>query len=188
MPSYYDFKVALEHSDPKVWRRFLLHPEATFQDLHCAIQDSFGWMYAHLWNFTETGRSGRTIANHDVSFDNDFGWSNSAPPADEVPLAAFFEDNQRCIYVYDFGDNWRHEILRYKRRVESEEEFLRRLKGGEQAAPPEDCGGIWGFEEIREIAATPEEGRSEEAQEHLECIGGWDPSFDVEEEKAAFDR
>lgn len=37
MPTYYDIKVTLNHTEPKIWRRFLLHPDATFEDLHEAI-------------------------------------------------------------------------------------------------------------------------------------------------------
>ncbi|MGH7158094.1 MAG: IS1096 element passenger TnpR family protein [Candidatus Saccharimonadales bacterium] len=34
-----------------MWRRVLIHPGASFWDLHSTIQDLFGWEDCHLHNF-----------------------------------------------------------------------------------------------------------------------------------------
>jgi hypothetical protein len=86
--------------------------------------------------------------------------------------------NESAYYVYDFGDTWEHEILL--------EKILPREKGvkypiclkGRRACPPEDSGGIWGYEELLEIIKDPQH---EEYEEMLEWLGGeFDPEyFDV---------
>lgn len=55
----------------------------------------------------------------------------------------------RFWYVYDFGDSWEHAI-RVRRVVPastfaSDERAAVVCTSGENAAPPEDCGGIPGF-------------------------------------------
>ena len=56
---------------------------------------------------------------------------------------------------------------------------------GKGACPPEDCGSIYGYEEMKEIFATMPE--SEEAGEYREWLGMdegeiWDTgTFDIEE-------
>ena len=51
---------------------------------------------------------------------------------------------------------------------------------GERACPPEDCGGLWGYEEFLEAIKDP---NHEEHQEMLDWIGGsFDPDeFDLQE-------
>lgn len=80
-------------------------------------------------------------------------------------------------YVYDFGDYWDHKIQL--------EKILPREKGvnypicikGKRASPPEDCGGVWGYEELLEIIKDPDH------EETMEWLGeDFDPEhFDPKE-------
>ena len=47
--------------------------------------------------------------------------------------------------------------------------------GGERACPPEDCGGIWGYEALLEVINDP---AHEEHEEMLDWLGG---QFDPEQ-------
>jgi hypothetical protein len=68
-------------------------------------------------------------------------------------LVGGFGDRLR--YTYDFGDGWEHEIL-VEDLLESDPELhypvLVAFRG---ACPPEDCGGAWGYAELKEILADP---------------------------------
>ena len=183
MPLYYDFKVTLHGSSPKIWRRFLLHPDATFEDLHDAIQDSFGWHSAHLWHFGTDAWGGTKLAASGIM-------PGEEPVARDTRLSEFFEDNQRCVYVYDYGDEWQHDVLRYKRRVELDDVFWRRLQGGEEPGPPEDCGGLWGYYELVDLLEAPGDQLDEWEREQLEWLAssGWSPRFDLDAQRGRFDR
>jgi hypothetical protein len=55
------------------------------------------------------------------------------------------------------------------------------VPGGKGRCPPEDCGGAWGYAELKEAIANPSD---EQHEEMLEWLGLGDPSdFDP----AAFD-
>jgi hypothetical protein len=189
MAEYFDLEVSLEGIKPRIWRRFLLAGDATFGDLHEAIQDSFGWESDHLYEFRD--KKGRqTIARADFEGAGDEG----SPTVDEVDLAFFFKKKgTKCQYVYDFGDNWQHAV-ELKGVVELPDTFGRRLLDGARACPPEDCGGIWGYEQCCEIAAMSDDdikkvkGKAAELEERKEWLGDWHPEeFDLAEAKKEFD-
>ena len=142
MPAYLDFEVSLREVQPKVWRRFLIRSTDTFMDLHEAIQDACGWLNCHLFAFRTTRR--RTI----VGLPNDDGFSDPDPDASSIKLSSFFGPGKsmRCVYEYDFGDSWEHDVV-LKEATDLKERFQRRLTDGGRAFPPEDCGGLPGYED-----------------------------------------
>ena len=136
MPTYCEFKVSLNHIEPRIWRRFQIAATVTFADLHRAIQDSFGWQDDHLWEFRMPGRRGRVLAG--VRDDSPGGLdAEEAPDAQSVKLSQHFKAEgglKSCQYVYDFGDSWSHDV-KLTQRVSVSERFLRRLLDGERACP-----------------------------------------------------
>jgi hypothetical protein len=82
-------------------------------------------------------------------------------------------------YEYDFGDSWEHEVT-LQGIVERPEKFGRMLLGGERAFPPEDCGGIAGYEEC--VGGKDPEGLRK-------WMGGWKPEeFDLQSTARHFDQ
>ena len=78
-------------------------------------------------------------------------------------------------YVYDFGDNWVHQIV-IEKLTELGPEFPTCL-AGKRNAPPEDCGGIWGFQALLERQAA-----NKLTADEKEWLGAYDLNyFDMEE-------
>ena len=84
------------------------------------------------------------------------------------------------IYVYDFGDDWMHDLVLEKRFSPEPDVNYPRCIAGERACPPEDCGGIGGFYRMLECLSDPHD---KEYETWKEWLGDeYDPEyFDKEE-------
>lgn len=124
---------------PPVWRRIALSTEATFYDLHNAIQSAFHWTDTHLWSFYGGRGTGWEVREADE-------WSRFDHPdgsPDQKILSWVWQP--KFYYVYDFGDYWEHsiEILDADDRKMEPGEFEILAVKGEN--PREDMGGVDGF-------------------------------------------
>lgn len=83
--------------------------------------------------------------------------------------------------TYDFGDTWRHRVVVEKVLAAQDGATC---TGGRRACPPEDCGGVWGYEEMLAALADPEH---EDHEQMLEWVGpDWDAAeFSVQWTDAA---
>ncbi len=144
----YQFKITLAGTQAPIWRRIQVPEIYTFWDLHVAIQDSMGWLDYHLHEFAIKNPSINKRVRIGIP-DPDFDDSEEVLPDWAQKIAAYFTmENKKAKYVYDFGDDWEHSIQL--------EKILPKQKGidypicitGKGKCPPEDCGGIVGFEEI----------------------------------------
>jgi hypothetical protein len=83
-------------------------------------------------------------------------------------------------YTYDFGDNWEH-ILEIERTLPLEEGVRYALcLAGALACPPEDVGGIPGYENFLQVLNNP---KHPQHTEYLEWIGDTfvPDAFDLDE-------
>ena len=165
----YQFKVTLRGIRPPIWRRFQVTDDLTFYQFHRVLQDVMGWYDAHLhlfdlngWQITDAG----TLAE---------GWEEGEDEQ-KVRLKKYIrQEGQKFRYVYDFGDDWEHEVLLEKiLPVEAGVQYPRCLKG-KRTCPPEDCGGPWGYEALLEALADKDH---PEHKMYMEWLGG---EFDPEE-------
>ena len=60
-----------------------------------------------------------------------------------------------AVYEYDFGDGWMHHLELMDQSIHPTQEVLPLVISGENACPPEDCGGIHGYKELKEILMNP---------------------------------
>ena len=99
-------------------------------------------------------------------------------------VLALLEAYPRLGNEYDFGDSWEHELVVEARTVAEDGRAYPACIAGEGACPPEDCGGVYGFAELKEVLAGPD---SEERDEMLEWIDeDFDPAhFDLAAANAA---
>lgn len=184
MPKYYELEVSLIGVEPKMFRRFVIPVSATFADLHDAIQEACGWEYSHLHSFQN--ENGDDFA---MGSEADSDWGPKVPKDHRVKLYSYFgadgKQASRCIYLYDFGDSWEHDV-RLVRTFEEPATFKRKLLDGARAFPPEDCGGLPGYEDCCEALSGKR--KSRDAAERREWLGNWSPeAFDLKKSKQAFD-
>ena len=84
-----------------------------------------------------------------------------------------------CSYEYDFGDCWEHTVVLEKILAAESGETYPRCIAGKRACPPEDSGGIPGYEEKLEILKHP---GSKYYKEIRDWMGDFDPEhFDPNE-------
>ncbi len=167
-------KVTLRGSKPPIWRRFEVPSEISLARLHEIIQLGFGWEDCHLWVFeTGAGRYG--------SLDPDLKIRSAA----NKKLSAVADwPGDKLRYEYDFGDGWDHDIVVEAVQPAKPGVAYPRCTAGRRACPPEDSGGIWGYNELLNTLANP---RHENHQQILWWLGissaaEFDPArFDLDE-------
>ena len=59
------------------------------------------------------------------------------------------------IYLYDLGDNWRHELVLERILPADDSATTPVCLAGERRCPPEDCGGPHGYQEFLDVIFQP---------------------------------
>ncbi len=173
MEAVYQLRVTLKNIKPPIWRQMLVPADFQLDQLHTLIQIAMGWQDSHLHEFEAqhpVTRDERTFTTADGVAESGFG-------EDERDIAVgelLIDVNDKMSYVYDFGDDWIHEVKVQKILSATPGENYPQCIGGKRACPPEDCGGPWRYDELLKSLAEPED---EEHEELLEWIGG---DFDAE--------
>lgn len=178
----YQLKITLRGvSKPPVWRRVLVPAGITLRELHEVILSAMGWDGGHLHVFST-------------------GWQEYGSPDPglghasdrEVRLPQLLSaPGDRLLYTYDFGDDWEHGIVLEETRAAVRGESYPSCVAGKGACPPEDCGGVWGYANLKEVLADPSH---EDHHDVLDWLGldeddEFDPrEFSVEDVNARLSR
>ncbi|MFX0103457.1 MAG: plasmid pRiA4b ORF-3 family protein [Candidatus Hodarchaeota archaeon] len=141
----FQFKISLKHIKPPIWRRIQISNKATFQELHQAIMDFFGWDGYHLHEFVMHD-SNLSKLKLTVKQSNVDGESWGDIQEDEILLGNLISmDHKRVHYTYDFGDNWEHLILLENvLDIEAGKKYPACTKS-KGVCPEEDSGGPWSY-------------------------------------------
>ncbi len=170
----YQLKVTLDDSKPPIWRRILVLDNITLADLHEIIQRAMGWGNYHLHMFTI---GGQVFGDPDDDETGEIGTMNEKRHRlNQLGL----HEKAKFSYEYDFGDSWEHTILLEKILPAEKGVHYPACIKGKRACPPEDVGGVWGYDDFLEAIANP---NHPERKEMLEWIGSdFDPEeFDLDE-------
>lgn len=155
--SVHQLKITLTGIRPPIWRRVQVSSSINLRRLHDVIQAAMGWTQSHLYQF-QVG---------DVEFgepDDEFGMPIRS--AKSTPLRKIAPQPGAVFrYEYDFGDSWQHRIEVEKVLPPELGATYPRCLAGKRACPPEDVGGVWGYEEFLEAIRDPEHEEHEAMRE-----------------------
>lgn len=166
-------RIDLKGIKPKVWRRVFVPDTITLQKLHLVIQAAFGWGHAHLHEFV-TGE-GERYGEPDPDYDQAGEVRSERTRLMTVLRTATLN------YTYDFGDDWTHGIKVERTLPGALFDTLPLCVAGAGATPPEDCGGVGGYEELIKIMTDPAHQENEEMRTWL-GRETWNPAdFDIAE-------
>lgn len=176
----YQLRISLDEAEPSVWRRLWVPDTLTLAKLDRVLQAAMGWTNSHLHDFAIEGRS--------------YGMPREDEFLDELP--PLLDDRkhvvadvlgttvQRFSYLYDFGDHWQHTVVVEQVMLPNELNTWPLCIEGRNACPPEDVGGLGGYEEFLQAMRDP---TNEEHEAMWRWCGGpFDPAgFDVNATNAA---
>lgn len=138
-------RVTLQEVEPPIWRLIEVPASYSFWDLHVAIQDAMGWLDCHIHRFDLLPRGKRPVhVGIPLRADEDpplKGW--------QVPVSQYLaQPGDQAMYEYDFGDSWVHSVVLEGVQLADPKQDYPRCVDGARACPPEDVGGVDGYEEF----------------------------------------
>jgi len=161
----YRMKVKLTDIEPPIWRRFLVTADQTLYRLHLILQTIMGWENYHLYEF---------IIDEIEYGEPDEEYQPDIERARKYRLSqVLHSEGQRFRYIYDYGDNWEHEIEVEKISEPKANMFYPVCLDGERACPPEDCGGDTGYKRLLMILQDP-------GHEEYDDMVSWSEGFNPE--------
>jgi len=166
----YQLRIALTDFHPPIWREVLVPSDFTLVQLHRVIQVVMGWDDDHMHDFTiGTVRYAEPRARLE-------GTKNET----RTPLHQVAGSRGKFYYQYDFGDSWEVEIKVEKVLPPAKDQRYPVCLAGENAGPPDDSGGVWGYAAMLDALKDP---KNPEREEYLEWLGeDFDPAaFDLDE-------
>jgi hypothetical protein len=165
-------QIVLNYLRPAIWRRVRVRGDIPLGLLHAVIQVAMGWTNSHLHHFLVGERyySDPSFGLDDYSDEEQTLDENQAVLTQVAP-----HKGDAFLYEYDFGDSWEH-VIRVEKIQAPDPSWTAFAEciDGARACPPEDCGGVPGYEDLLETLKHP---KREECKELMEWLGG---SFDPE--------
>lgn len=151
----FHFRIKLNNAPVPVWREVLVPSNISLEFFAFVIIEAMGWENTHLHQFKRKD----IIYKNRVCIKEDQKTLLFMPSrfmlvaTEDISLSkVFLEKGDRLTFEYDFGDGWLHDVRLKGVRDYAEDEMpgLFALKG-KGSCPPEDCGGVWGYEELLRI-------------------------------------
>lgn len=186
-PQEMHIRIKLNGAPVPVWREVKVPSNLSMEAFAELLVCLMGWEGTHLHQFKKQDVVFKSP--EDLAYNKDFGFPNRfiQHDANDFHLGNVFQEKgERVKFEYDFGDSWEHDVwLKGIRDYEQEETPQAILVKGSGACPPEDCGGIWGYQDLLSILAKKR--KTKEEKERLDWYGidrYYDPEeYEIEDEK-----
>jgi hypothetical protein len=131
MNRIFQIKVTIDHTDPSIWREFLVKEKTTLQKLHTIIQAGFGWDFKkpYLFEFRKQLIGSPSPSSNKNMYD-DSG----------VYLGSLLEKiSEKLHYHYGLQNGWKLTVKLEKFIEDHNTHKASRCIGGELNGPPESC-------------------------------------------------
>jgi len=145
-------KVSLHGAKPPVWRRLEIPSFTPLGLVHEVLQVAFDWTGYHLHSFETVG------GEYEDPLQDDWCDSDAGDESGVALAQVAGTEKAKVVYVYDFGDCWRHDMMVEKIQPAVPGVVYPRCTGGRGSTPAEDSGGIWAFNERRAEGGAPDVG------------------------------
>lgn len=133
MSKILEIKATIIGSRPNIYRTIRLNGDTNLQIVHEIMQAVFNWGNVHMHYFRSN--TGEIIKNEEQTI-----------------LANTLIPNNPIVYVYDYGDAWTIN-LELINTIEGKERIRPICTDGKRQSPPEDCGGIIGYDDALDLLA-----------------------------------
>jgi hypothetical protein len=171
-PNALQIRVALADIEPAIWRRLIVPWTWHLGQLHLGIQAAFNWWNYHLHEFRIGGLRYGDPDLLEEGFEDDARLFDER----EVRLRDFDRAPGTVFtYLYDFGDSWDHVVEIEQLLSLDTAPRLATCTDGARARPPEDVGGIGGYQRFLAIMADPAD--PEHSDMRTWCGGHFDPEW-----------
>lgn len=168
--SAHEIKIELKDSEPLIWRRVVIPTEMTFEKLHFAIQLAMGWQDYHLYSFEIPDLNHKIVCDEEGYCDLQVWCKENQGQIERgetdeyikkiakmkvkkswnTEIDPYLKKVKTFQYTYDFGDSWEHSIT-FESIYEDWKVSHPVVVEGKGACPPEDVGGIGGYERFLSV-------------------------------------
>jgi hypothetical protein len=132
MAKIFEIKATLIGLKPDIYRIFQVDSSIKLQMLHEVFQALFAWENFHLHFYQDSH-------------------GNEIKTEDQVELGQFLSMGNNLTYVYDYGDSWTLDISLINSFEDITQGKYPICIGGSRKSPPEDSGGVTGYEMALEL-------------------------------------
>lgn len=159
--SMFRLKIVLRGAPVPIWRRIVIKANLPLNLVHQCLQIVMGWWETHSYNFISHERRYGNLEHAE-------GDPKVLDDTEHVLSDLISAAGEQFVYLYDFDNEWIHDIVLEEIHEGEGEGFVHCL-GGRRACPPEDVGGVLGY---RVFLDKVEDMANEESLDLLAWAGG----------------
>ena len=139
-------RISLKNVKPIVWRKLEVPSNITLSYLAEVLIYVMGWEGYHLHQFRKNGVYYKEVTDEDTFW---LGGERLNDEAEYTLGQVLTKKGDKMTFDYDFGDGWEHQVALSDITPYADGEApALHLLAGKNACPPEDCGGVWGYEAL----------------------------------------